>query len=118
MFSSAPVIDTPYDPRTLTSHRPPPPNTQEDKALLRQELPNLRPECLRVLEVATTLLQAGAAAGLTLYELASVMTRGVLPGGDEEPSELETMVAAARGAAEAVEEEVGRRGELFGSLLM
>ena len=63
--------------------------------MLRQELPYLRPKCLRMLEATTTLLQAGAEAGLTLYQLANVMTRGTLPGGDEAPSTLENLVAIA-----------------------
>lgn len=35
-----------------------------DCELLRRELPALRPECGRTLQVATALLQAAAAAGL------------------------------------------------------
>lgn len=38
-----------------------------DKELLRQELPSLREESLRTLEVATTLLQRCAAAGVHTY---------------------------------------------------
>lgn len=68
---------------------------QRDKAILRRELPNLRPECLRVLEVSTVLLQMCAAAGLTLYDVATVMTRPFLDI-DEEPSELERICAYAR----------------------
>eukprot|EP00798_Chlamydomonas_sp_ICE-L_P031175 gene31175-6318_t len=61
---------------------------EADKELLRKQLPNLRPECLRVLELGTTLLKRGAEEGLNLFEIASIMTR---PYGDsdEEPSELE-----------------------------
>lgn len=70
---------------------------QADKQLLQRELPNLRPECLRVMELATHLLQRGAAAGLTLYEIASVMTRP-FENGDEEPSELEKLAAFTRKA--------------------
>ena len=69
--------------------------SQADKELLRKELPNLRPECLRVLELGTTLLKRGAEEGLTLYEIASVLTR---PYGDsdEEPSELEKLCLEAK----------------------
>ncbi|KAL6749338.1 phosphatidylinositol 3 and 4-kinase-domain-containing protein [Haematococcus lacustris] len=66
-----------------------------DQELLRRELPNLRPECLRVLELATGFLQAGAAAGLSLYEIASLMTRPA-DGGAEQPSILERAALSAR----------------------
>eukprot|EP00798_Chlamydomonas_sp_ICE-L_P023283 gene23283-30518_t len=67
---------------------------EADKEMLRKELPSLRPECLRVLELGTTLLQRGAMEGLTLFEIASIMTR---PYGEdnEEPSELEIVCARA-----------------------
>lgn len=39
-------------------------NPAADCELLRRELPALRPECGRTLQVATALLQAAAAAGL------------------------------------------------------
>mmetsp|Transcript_5609 Transcript_5609/g.12420 ORF Transcript_5609/g.12420 Transcript_5609/m.12420 type:complete len:688 (-) Transcript_5609:1735-3798(-) len=72
---------------------------EADKELLRKELPNLRPECLRVMELATTLLKKGAEAGLTLFEIASMMSR---PFGDadEEPSQLETLCSEARAMLE------------------
>lgn len=59
----------------------------------------LRPECLRVLEVCTTLLKKCAEAGLTLYDIATVMSRPFVDG-DEEPSELERMCAYARQCVE------------------
>ncbi|GIL86290.1 hypothetical protein Vretimale_13717 [Volvox reticuliferus] len=74
-----------------------------DKAILRQELPMLRPECLRVLEVCTTLLKTCAAEGLTLFDIASVMTRPFVDS-DEEPSELERMCAYARQCVEYTQE--------------
>ena len=40
-----------------------------DVALLKQELPALRVESLRILEVSTVLLKRGAAAGLSLAEI-------------------------------------------------
>eukprot|EP00798_Chlamydomonas_sp_ICE-L_P019973 gene19973-26684_t len=69
-------------------------DVEADKELLRKELPNLRPDCLRVLELGTTLLKLGAAQGLTLFEIASIMSR---PFGEveEEPSELEKICMAA-----------------------
>ncbi|GFR52990.1 hypothetical protein Agub_g15680 [Astrephomene gubernaculifera] len=76
---------------------------ERDKNILRQELPMLRPECLRVLEVCTTLLKTCAAEGLTLFDIASVMTRPFLDS-DEEPSELERMCAYARQCVEYTQE--------------
>ncbi|KAG2484316.1 hypothetical protein HYH03_016858 [Edaphochlamys debaryana] len=78
-------------------------NVKEDKRILHQELPMLRPECLRVLEVCTTLLKTCAAAGLTLFDIASVMTRPFVDA-DEEPSELERMCAYARQCVEYAHE--------------
>ncbi|EFJ48401.1 hypothetical protein VOLCADRAFT_60591, partial [Volvox carteri f. nagariensis] len=69
-------------------------DVERDKSILKQELPMLRPECLRVLEVCTTLLKTCAAEGLTLFDIASVMTRPFVDS-DEEPSELERMCAYA-----------------------
>lgn len=73
--------------------------TQRDKNILRQKLPMLRPECLCVLEVCTTLLKTCAADGLTLFDIASVMTRPFVDS-NEEPSELERMCAYARQCVE------------------
>lgn len=70
-----------------------------------QELPNLRPECLRVLEVSTTLLQRCAAAGLSLADIGAIATRPLdaLDGDDSHPSELERACIAARQAVETRE---------------
>lgn len=81
-------------------------NIEADKELLRKELPNLRPECLRVMELSTTLLQRGAEAGLTLFDIATVMTRP-FEGGAEEPSELERTAAAAKQAMEDMDSSHG-----------
>lgn len=72
--------------------------SQADIELLHTELPNLRPECLRVLEVTTTLLKRCAAAGLTLAEIGSLMSRPLdaLDGDDSTPSELEKACVMAR----------------------
>lgn len=63
-----------------------------------QELPNLRPECLRVLEVATTLLMRSAAAGLTLADIGALASRPLdaLDDDDSCPSALEKACIAAR----------------------
>lgn len=63
-----------------------------------QELPNLRPECLRVLEVSTNFLQRCASAGLTLADIGALASRPLdaLDGDDSTPSELEKACVAAR----------------------
>lgn len=66
-----------------------------DSDLLRRELPGIREESLRLLEVATTLLKRCAAAGLSLSEIAAVVTRPLI-GLDDEPSELEKLCACVR----------------------
>ncbi len=66
-----------------------------DKDLLQKELPNLRPECLCVLELTSALLQHCAKAGMTLHEIGSVMSRPYV-GGEEDPSELEKICNHAR----------------------
>jgi hypothetical protein len=53
-------------------------DVKRDIELLRRELPSLREESLRTLEVATTLLKKCAAAGMTLAEIASVVTRPLI----------------------------------------
>ena len=70
-------------------------DAQRDVKLLRQELPTMRIECLRVLEVATTLLQRSAAAGLCLAEI-GMLVSSPLVGLQEEPSELEKLCLAAQ----------------------
>jgi hypothetical protein len=66
-----------------------------DAEMLRRELPGLREESLRLLEVATTLLKRCAAAGLSLSEIAGVVSRPLV-GLEDEPSELEQLCEAAR----------------------
>lgn len=66
-----------------------------DVELLRKELPDIHESSFRILELATLLLQECAAAGLTLSEIAGVMTRPMI-GIDEEPSELENMCLEIR----------------------
>lgn len=71
----------------------------KDIQLLQDNLPNLPEGCHRTLEVATTLLKKGAAAGLSLFEIGSVLSRPLV-GLDEDPSELERACAAARAELE------------------
>jgi len=63
--------------------------------MLRRVIPLLREECLRCLEVTTTVLQLCAAAGLTLFEIGSLMTRPDSLG-PAVPSDLEVMCMDAR----------------------
>ena len=72
-----------------------------DAAHLRAELPGLREASLRTLAVASALLQAGAAGGLSLAEIAAAATRPLV-GLEEEPSELERACAAARAEVDAL----------------
>jgi len=72
-----------------------------DAAHLRAELPGIREASLRTLAVATALLQAGAAGGLSLAEIAAATTRPLV-GLEEEPSELERACAAARAEVDAL----------------
>ncbi|EFN56367.1 hypothetical protein CHLNCDRAFT_57613 [Chlorella variabilis] len=76
-------------------------DARADIQMLRQEVPSLRLESLRVLEVCTTLLQACAGAGLTLAEIAGVVTRPLI-GMEEEPSELERICFNARAEVEEI----------------
>mmetsp|Transcript_30434 Transcript_30434/g.36939 ORF Transcript_30434/g.36939 Transcript_30434/m.36939 type:complete len:857 (+) Transcript_30434:486-3056(+) len=75
---------------------------KKDLALLRSELPMLREGCLRVLEVSTTVLQTGAAAGLSMAEIGNIISRPLV-GVDEDPSELELLVSAAVEEIKAME---------------
>lgn len=74
-------------------------DAKADVRMLRTEVPSLRVESLRVLEVCTTLLKECAAAGLTLAEIAGVVTRPLI-GMEEEPSELERICFNARAEVE------------------
>ncbi|KAG1662269.1 hypothetical protein FOA52_002158 [Chlamydomonas sp. UWO 241] len=72
-------------------------DADEDRELLARELPILRPECVRVLELTTSLLKRCAEAGLTLFEIGSVLSRPFESNGDEaDLSELERMCRDAR----------------------
>ncbi len=67
--------------------------------MLSRELPSLRPECIRVLELSTALLKRCAEAGMTLYEIGNLMSRPFV-GADEDPSELERICDEAKCALE------------------
>ncbi|QDZ18921.1 PI3K/PI4K domain-containing protein [Chloropicon primus] len=66
-----------------------------DVAMLNRELPMLRVQSLRLLEVSTTLLKMCARAGLNLAEIGSVMS-SPMSGFDEEKSELERLCILAK----------------------
>jgi len=68
---------------------------KSDVALLNRELPMLRVQSLRLLEVSTTLLKRCALCGLSLAEIGQVMSRP-LAGFDDEPSELERLCILAK----------------------
>jgi len=70
-------------------------DAEHDASLLNHEL-NIRWQCLMVLRVATLFLQKGAAADLSLFDIASMMSR------DDEgcPSTLEVVLAQATTLAE------------------
>jgi len=70
-------------------------DADDDAALLSDEL-SIRWQCLLVLRVATIFLQKGAAADLSLYDIASMMTREVRG----KPSTLEVCLAQAKTLAE------------------
>lgn len=70
-------------------------DAEADVALLQRELPSLRVESLRTLQVATALLKRCAAAGLNLSEIGTIVSRPLV-GLDEDPSDLEKMCMAVR----------------------
>jgi hypothetical protein len=68
------------------------------EAILKRRIPVLRPECLRTLRVCTLLLQRGVEAGLTAYDIGSLMIREEnydSEGDPQQPSALEVMVSIA-----------------------
>jgi len=71
-----------------------------DSELLRRELPGIKEESLRLLEVSTTLLKRCAAAGFSLSDIAGVVTRPLI-GLDDDPSELEKLCASVRDEIDA-----------------
>ena len=82
-------------------------DAEADIELLRRELPDIKEASFRVLELSTLLLKKAAAAGLTLSEIAGVLTRPICI--DEEPSELEKMCFEIRREMHLEEMEDTRR---------
>jgi len=74
--------------------------------LLEKEL-DIRHECLRTMKISSTLLKKGAAAGLTLYDIAKIVCRD--DGDDGQFSQLEEM------CDEAKADRRHQRGGSFGS---
>ena len=68
---------------------------KEDVERLREELPQLREECLHLVELTTILLKKGAAVGMTLAELGSIISRPFV-GIQEDASQFEKICTAAR----------------------
>jgi len=64
-------------------------NVNEDAALL--EKLGVRPDCIRTMKISSTLLKKGAAAGLTLHEIANMACRTIF----DQPSALERMFESA-----------------------
>ena len=85
-------------------------DAKADVELLRKELPDIQEGSFRVLELATLVLKKAAAAGLTLSEIAGVLTRPICI--DEEPSELEKICFEIRKEMFEAELEAARRGSL------
>ncbi|GMH39317.1 hypothetical protein BSKO_07215 [Bryopsis sp. KO-2023] len=68
---------------------------EADKALLRRELPVLREEALRTMEVSCTLMKLCAAGGLSLNEIGEIVSRPLVDV-DGNESELEKLCAATK----------------------
>ncbi|CAM6013712.1 unnamed protein product [Sphagnum balticum] len=66
-----------------------------DAEMLRRELPTLREACIRMLVLSTIFLKKGTAAGLSLADIAGMMSRE-LCGVDEDASELENLCMQAK----------------------
>mmetsp|Transcript_86963 Transcript_86963/g.246534 ORF Transcript_86963/g.246534 Transcript_86963/m.246534 type:complete len:555 (-) Transcript_86963:348-2012(-) len=73
--------------------------------MLQKRIPDMRPQCLLTLRVCTALLQRGVQAGLTAFDIGTLMTR---PSCSSEPSPLEELVKHARSQSDeaAVRERV------------
>jgi hypothetical protein len=67
-----------------------------DISMLYRELPMLRVQSLRILEVSTTLLKKSAERGLTLAEIGAVMSAPISGFSDELASELERLCILAK----------------------
>jgi hypothetical protein len=78
-----------------------------DKDVKTLESLRIRPECLRTMRISTMILKRGAAFGLTLYDLGSIVSRAVL----EEPSELELIYHEAVKELGLVDGEIRTKAE-------
>ena len=74
-----------------------------DIELLRSKLA-IREECLKVMRISGMLLQKGVAAGLTLYDIASLICRQTI----DKPSHLEVLCAQATTLARGIRDNVKR----------
>jgi len=82
-----PQAKLPFDPETRCYIRHI--NVEEDAVLL--EKLGIRSDCIRTMKISSTLLKKGAAAGLTLYDIASIASRTDI----DQPSILERMFEQA-----------------------
>ena len=80
-----------------------------DIQLLRSKLA-IREECLKVMRISGMLLQKGVQAGLTLYDIASLICRSNI----DKPSHLEVLCAQATTLARGIKDNVERRGPVEG----
>lgn len=69
-----PQAQRPYSPSTLEYIKTL--DVEEDIALLRECGWSMRPQLARIFRISTMLLKKGAAAGLTPFEIGSIMSRG------------------------------------------
>eukprot|EP00440_Ansanella_granifera_P053325 gb/GFBE01057805.1/.p1 GENE.gb/GFBE01057805.1/~~gb/GFBE01057805.1/.p1 ORF type:complete len:555 (+),score=118.33 gb/GFBE01057805.1/:1-1665(+) len=81
-------------------------DVDEVESLLQKRVPMLRPECLATLRTCTALLKHGVEAGLTAYEIGTLMVRPEDGEDDEPQSALEAMVAESKKQAGAEDGEI------------
>ena len=79
---------------------------KNDQRLLREKL-SIREPCLHIMRITGLLLQEGVRAGLTLYEIGSIMTREDI----DKPSTLEVMCSQARFLAHTAKQNVRLRSK-------
>lgn len=86
-------------------------DVEADIAMLREHL-SIREECLRLFRVTNTLLKLGVRQGLTLHEIASIITRQDI----DIPSELEVACTQAAALAEALQSAAAGAGGVTNSV--
>jgi len=79
-------------------------NPEQDAAMLKQEL-GIRDECLRIMKITAALLKMCVAAGLTLYDIGSIICRK----DPDVASDLEQIYNTARVESELNEEDLLER---------